>query len=77
MTPIYYYETILPSDLPLKKIMIKGQRVCINIDYNKRSYKLLKALILKIETLRTVKKECEYKLVKRNIYYKRDTMINK
>lgn len=66
MTPIYYYETILPSDLPLKKIMIKGQRVCINIDYNKRSYKLLK--ILKIETLRTVKKECEYKLVKRNIY---------
>lgn len=75
MTPIYYYETILPSDLTLKKIMIKGQRVCINIDYNKRSYKLLK--ILKIETLRTVKKECEYKLVKRNIYYKRDTMINK
>lgn len=75
MTPIYYYETILPSDLPLKKIMIKGQRVCINIDYNKRSYKLLR--ILKIETSRTVKKECEYKLVKRNIYYKRDTMINK
>lgn len=75
MTPIYYYETILPSDLPLKEIMIKGQRVCINIDFNKRSYKLLK--ILKIETLRTVKKECEYKLVKRNIYYKRDTMINK
>ena len=55
--------------------MTKGQRVCINIDYNKRSYKLLK--ILKIETLRTVKKECEYKLVKRNIYYKRVTMINK
>ena len=75
MTPIYYYETILPSDLPLKKNNDKGQRVCINIDYNKRSYKLLK--ILKIETLRTVKKECEYKLVKRNIYYKRDTMINK
>ena len=64
-----------PVTCLLKKIMIKGQRVCINIDYNKRSYKLLK--ILKIETLRTVKKECEYKLVKRNIYYKRDTMINK
>lgn len=74
MTPIYYYETILPSDLPLKKNNDK-RPTCINIDYNKRSYKLLK--ILKIETLRTVKKECEYKLVKRNIYYKRDTMINK
>ena len=64
-----------PVTCLLKKIMTKGQRVCINIDYNKRSYKLLK--ILKIETLRTVKKECEYKLVKRNIYYKRVTMINK
>ena len=55
--------------------MIKGKRVCINIDYNKRSQKFLK--ILKTETLRTVKNECEYKLVKRNIYYKRDTKINK